>query len=259
MKKSFYIIVLLVNFFANAQENYATSVEFSMPRIKGSENFFFSEWELNPVEMPNKLSDIEALEKTNSKNQSVRYEINNNSNGTKTVIIYANNQKFSEASYKSGLLDGKRTIYHSSGLPFQEFEFKKGKVDGVCKVYDSDNNLVFETNYKNNLKNGIRKFYTGKREGEILEGNFVNGNLVGDLKFYTKNNFSYILPNDLRNGKVTCFYNDQRLSEYSILDGKVNGIANQFNSKSGTIVAKIPYCLGEKMVLLNFIPLKANL
>ena len=259
MKKSFYIVVLLVNFFANAQENYATSIEFSLPRIKGSENFFFSEWELNPAEMLNKFSDVEALQNTNSKGQflsvkgeSVQYDINNGINGSKIVTTYANNQKFSQASYKNGLLDGTKTIYHSSGMPFQEFEFKKGKVDGVCKVYDSDNNLVFETNYKNNLKNGIRKFYTGKREGEILEGNFVNGNLVGDLKFYTQNNFRYTLPNDLRNGKVICFYNDQKLSEFSILDGKVNGIAHQFNIKSGTIVAKIPYCLGEKNGFAEF-------
>ncbi len=259
MKKSFYIVVLLVNFFANAQENYATSVEFSLPRIKGSENFYFSEWELNPAEMPNKLSDIEALQKTNSKGQSVRYEIVENPNGSKKVITYANNQKFSEASYKSGLLDGTKTIYHSSGMPFQEFEFKKGKVDGVCKVYDTDNQLIFETNYKNNVKNGTRKFYTGKREGEILEGNFINGNLVGDVKFYTKNNFSYTLPNDLRNGKVICFYNDQKLSEFSILDGKVNGIANQFTIKSGTIVAKIPYCLGEKNGFAEFYSVQGEL
>lgn len=252
MKKSFYLVLLVVNFFANAQDNYVNTVEFSLPRIKDSENFFFSEWELNPAEMSNKLSDIEALQKTNSKGQLVRYEIDENANGTKTVTAYANNQKFSEAFYKNGLLEGIKTIYHTSGLPFQEFEFKKGKVDGVCKVYNFESQLVLETNYKNNLKNGTRKFYTGRREGEILEGNYVNGNLVGDLKFYTKYNYSYTLPNDLKKGKVVCFYDNQKLSEFSILDGKVNGIANQFNIKSGTIVAKIPYCLGEKNGIAEF-------
>ena len=67
MKKSFYLVLLVVNFFANAQDNYVNTVEFSLPRIKDSENFFFSEWELNPAEMSNKLSDIEALQKIEKK------------------------------------------------------------------------------------------------------------------------------------------------------------------------------------------------
>lgn len=243
MKNLIIIVSIIFCSVVNAQFN-SYSADFSMPRIRDFENFFFSEWELNPSEMPIKFSDIEQLKKED-KNPYLTYQISKY-NGITTVQIYANSQRFSEATYKNGLLDGTKTIYHNNGMPFQEIEFKAGKVDGLCKVYNTESRLILETNYKNNQKNGIRKYHIARSDDEFLEGNFVNGNLVGDLKFYVRNNQFYTLPNDLKKGKVNYFFNEKLISEFNIVNEKTHGIAKHFNFKTGKLITQVPYFMGEK-------------
>jgi antitoxin component YwqK of YwqJK toxin-antitoxin module len=247
MKKLFILHLFFISFLSLAQDQYfsESGFEVRMPQIRNIEDFFYSEWELNPAEMPNKLSDMDALKKSTIQ-KNIRYEISNDKNGISTVNIYINNQIYSEASYKNGLLDGKKTIYHVKGGAFQEIEFKTGKANGVHKIYDENYQLVFESHYKDNLKHGSRKYTYPNRDNESLEGNYVNGNLVGNLKFTTKYDY-YLLPNDLKKGKVQRFANNKLLSEFYVINQKeIHGEAKTYNFETGNLASKTPYYLGEK-------------
>lgn len=243
-----------------AQDRYSHDYGFEakMPQIKDTESFFYSEWELNPAEMPNKLSDMETLKKTNSQ-KNIRYDITKNKSGISTVAIYINNQIYSEASYKNGLLEGKKTIYHVKGGAFQEIDFKNGKANGVHKVYDENYQLIFETHYKDNLKHGTRKYTHPNRDEDTLEGNYVNGNLVGQLKFTTKYDY-YLLPNDLKKGKVERFANNKLVSEFYVINQKeTHGIAKTYHFETGKLTTKIPYYLGEKHGFAEYYNAKGEL
>lgn len=217
-----------------------------MPRMRDEYyNFFFIEWELNPVNMITTLAEIEKLQHEIT-NYPIKYYISKENNAITRVEIYANNRKFEESTYKNGLLDGKKIIYHTSGMPFQEIEYKKGKVDGVCKVYNSDDKLVLETNYKNNLKHGLRKYYGDKRRTETLEGNYENGNLISDLKYYDQYNNLTIFPNDLKTGKVQTFFNNNLVLDYTIVNQKIHGIVTKYNYQTKTVVSKTPYYLNQR-------------
>lgn len=253
MKKLFLLPIFCISFFSLAQDRYSTDFGFEvrMPQIKNAENFYYTEWELNPAEIPNKLSDVEALKKANQQ-KNIRYEIAKDKNGISTVIIYINNQVYSKATYKNGLLDGKITIYHVKGGAFQEMNFKNGRANGVHKIYDENYNLVLETTYKDNLKHGTRKYIHPNRENDTLEGNYVNGNLVGNLKFTTKYDY-YLLPNDLKKGKVQRFANNKLLSEFNIINQKeTHGIAKTFSYETGNLSTKTHYYLGEKHGLAEY-------
>lgn len=256
MKKLFLLQLFFISSLSIAQDWYSNTntsydYELRMPQIKNAENFFYSEWELNPAEMPNKLSDIETLKKTNTQ-KNIKYEITKTKDGISTVIVYINNQIYSEASYKNGLLDGKKVINHVNGSSFQEINFKNGKANGIHKVYDENYNLVLETNYKDNLKNGLRKYTHPNRDKDVLEGNYVNGNLVGNLKFTTKYDY-YVLPSDLKKGKVERFANNKLITEFYIINTKeIHGIAKVYNFETRKLAANVPYYLGEKHGLAEY-------
>jgi antitoxin component YwqK of YwqJK toxin-antitoxin module len=235
--------------FSNAQnwDSYGSAYEseMRMPNIRDYQIYYYNEYELNPADISNKLSDVEKLKNTN-KQSNIVYSISKISNGLTKVEIIVNTKTFSEATYKNGLLEGKKTIYHTNGSPFQEFEFKNGKANGLCVIHNEDYQLILETNYKDNIKNGLRRFTFPNRETKKLEGNYVNGNIVGPLKLIEDNDI-YTLPNDLRKGKVQHFYNNKLISEFEIINEKdINGDAKVYDYATGKLKVKIPYYLGEK-------------
>ncbi|WP_288983987.1 hypothetical protein [uncultured Flavobacterium sp.] len=261
MKKIFILYMFFVTFTTVAQDWYPNDgyeFQIRMPEIRNLENFFYNEWELNPAEISFKLSDIEMLKKTNS-HENIRYEITKNKLGITTVSIYVNTRIYSEAMYKNGVLEGKKTIYHVNGSTFQEINFKNGKANGAYNIYDDEYHLVIETHYKDNLKNGIRRYTYPNRDKKILEGNYVNGNLVGNLKYYEDNDV-FILPNDMKKGKVQRFINNKLISEYNIVNSRdIHGEAKIYNYETGNLSVKIPYYLGEKHGVVTFYNTKGEI
>jgi antitoxin component YwqK of YwqJK toxin-antitoxin module len=102
------------------------------------DNFYFNEYEFNPVENAKTLLEIQKIAKDN-KIPTVRYTISNESKDVTSVAVFVNNNIFSQAYYKNGLLNGKKTIFHGNGNPFHEIDFVNGKANGVYKMYNERN------------------------------------------------------------------------------------------------------------------------
>ncbi len=253
MMKNYFYILLLVRFSASAQ--YFTEDGYYQIRkldTDNFDNFYFNEYEFNPVENAKTLAEIEKLSKQNNY-PNIRYSISKGTNNTAQVSVYVNNKLFSSANYKNGLLDGKKTIFHGNGNPFHEIDYVNGKANGVYKMYNERNKLGFETHFKNNLKEGKRIMYPDKRKLESIEGTYKNNVLVGDLKiteeyssYYGQEKYYYLFPNDLKNGKVKRYAKDRLIEEYDLVAGELHGNAIIYNLGNDKLHAKIPYTLGLK-------------
>lgn len=246
MRKIHIIFFILLTTLMYSQSRYSNGDYGFIDRLldsKDLENFYYIDWELNPADFQNKLSDVENLKKMNQQSNII-FKITKNKDITDVEVII-NTVRFSESSYKNGVLHGKKIIYHDNGSVFQEIEFKNGKANGIAKVYDSKYNLVLETTYKDNIKNGSRKYINYRRDQTTVEWNYENGKIVGNLKIYNENKV-YFFPNDLKKGKVKQFVNDKLISEYTIINEKtINGDLLYYNQDTGKIIEKIPYYFGK--------------
>lgn len=245
MKKLFTLLFLVFSALVFSQQYYSGNYA-SMPRLDDADNFYYIEWELNPADFPNRLSDIETLKKQNQQ-PNIQYNITKNG-ASADVEQLINGQLYSKSSYKNGVLDGNKSIYFENGNLFQEFNFKNGKANGVSNIYDEKYHLILSTTYKDNVKNGIRKFTNPRRDEMTIEGNYVNGKLVGDLKIYSNgtNTSLYTYPNDLKKGKVKRFHNDKLLAEFTIYDeNKITGDVKTYNPETGKLIKKTPYLFGQ--------------
>ncbi|WP_289663452.1 toxin-antitoxin system YwqK family antitoxin [Flavobacterium panacagri] len=241
MKKRILLYFVLLNTAVFSQSQYVNYR--NLPDFENTEQYFYNQWELNPADFANKLSDVMNQKKLN-KRENIQYLIDKKQEVT-IVKIMINGLKFSESGYKKGLLDGTKVIYHDNGAVFQEIEYKNGKANGITKVYNEKGKLVLETNYKDNLKNGLRKLTDPRNNRLVIEGNYENDNVMGDLKVIYRNDV-YTYPNDLRKGKVKYFTEDRLISEYEILNqNRLNGEAKDYNPKTGKLSTKTPYYLGD--------------
>ncbi len=249
MKKFILIILLFMTTFSFSQRWESSgqmNSDVYLPRIKQSETFFYTDYEFMVNEKHKTLSEIEAENKAN-KNDAIKLTILKTNSNSGKVQKYVKGNIYSEKTYKNNVLNGLTTFYYPDGTVFQEIDFANAKINGLYKIYNNtrDNQVILETTYKNSIRNGKRKYFI-PREEEVLEGNYVNGNLVGDLKFTTENGY-YLLPNDLKKGKVQGFYNNKLMSEFNIINqGDIHGDALIYFIDSDKVAIKIPYYLGEK-------------
>ena len=246
-------------FFAKAQYYSDEGYYFvNKPDFRELSKFYFNEYEFNPAEIATTLAEIETLKKSNQ-NPSVEYEIYKVDDQTTMVTVMANNKRFSESYYQKGLLNGKKTIYHGSGNPFHEINYVNGKADGVYKMYSDFNELVFETEYKNNQKNGKRTFYIPKRREGRLEGIYKNNVLTGDLTLI-KEYSTFILPKNLKSGKVKEFSNNFLVAEYDIIgNAYLHGLATVYNIANGKPYSKVFYKYNKKDGVAEFYSQKGEL
>ena len=249
MRKYIFIQLFFISLFSHSQtweSNGYINSDVSIPRIRQAETFFYTEYEFLLNVNHKTLTEIEAEIKSNPLEEFKYIVSKTNQNSTK-VEKYIKGNIFSEKTYKNNVLNGVTKIYYPDGTIFQEVDFVNGKVKGLYKIYsnDRDHKVILETNYKNGIRNGIRKYFI-PREEEVLEGNYVDGNLVGDLKFTTEYGY-YLLPNDLKKGKVQGFSNNKLISEFYIINEKdIHGEATIYFYDVNKIAMKIPYYLGEK-------------
>lgn len=249
MRKFICIQLLFTSLFSFSQSwessGYMNS-DVSLPRIKQADTFFYTEYEFLLNETQKTLSEINAEIKANTF-EPIKYMVSKTNQNSTKIEKYIKGNLFSEKTYKNNVLNGVTKIYYPDGTLFQEVDFLNGKVNGTYKIYsnDRDHKVILETNYKNGIRNGIRKYYI-PRDEEVLEGNYVDGKLVGDLKFTTEYGY-YLLPNDLKKGKVQGFSNNKLVSEFYIINEKeIHGEAIIYFYDVNKIAMKIPYFLGEK-------------
>ncbi|SEQ18841.1 Antitoxin component YwqK of the YwqJK toxin-antitoxin module [Flavobacterium urocaniciphilum] len=249
MRKYIFIQLFFISLFSHSQNwesNGYVNSDVSIPRIRQAETFFYTEYEFLLNVNHKTLTEIEAEIKSNTFEQIKYITTKTNQNSIK-VEKYIKGNIFSEKTYKNNVLNGVTKIFYPDGTIFQEVDFVNGKVNGLYKIYsnDRDHKVILETNYKNGIRNGIRKYFI-PREDEVLEGNYVDGNLVGDLKFSTEYGY-YLLPNDLKKGKVQGFSNNKLISEFYIINEKdIHGEATIYFYDVNKVAMKIPYYLGEK-------------
>lgn len=212
---------------------------------KNFNNFYYTEYEFNPAENIKTLAEVEKMAKENTY-PNIRYNISKGANKTASVSIYVNNNLFSFAHYKNGLLEGQKTIYYGNGNPFHEIDYVNGKANGSVKIYNEKKELAFETEYKNNVKEGKRIFYINKRDLKSIEANYKNNKIEGDLIITKEYGDVYHYPNDLKTGKVKRYYQDKLVEEYEIVSEILHGTAIIYNISNGKIYSKIPYTFGLK-------------
>lgn len=93
------------------------------------------------------------------------------------------NQLMTVENYKSGLLEGLRTVYFPSGEIAEKAYYKNGKRDGVYKIYLENGIIAEESNFKNNEYEGEAIFRD--TNGKIVsKGTFVKNKKKGIWEFY---------------------------------------------------------------------------
>jgi antitoxin component YwqK of YwqJK toxin-antitoxin module len=252
MKRYILLFLFLSGFLTQAQY-YSEEGYYFINKLDFSElsKFYFNEYEFNPAEIAPTLAEIQTLKKSNQ-NPSVEYEIYKVDDQTTKVIVRANNKIFSESYYQNGLLNGKKTVYHGSGNPFHEIDYVNGKANGVYKMYSDFSELVFETQFKNNQKNGKRTFYLPRRRDGRLEGIYKNNVLTGDLTLI-KEYSTFILPKNLKSGKVKEFSNNFLVAEYDIIgNAYLHGLAIVYNVANGKPYSKVSYKYNRKDGVAEF-------
>jgi antitoxin component YwqK of YwqJK toxin-antitoxin module len=96
---------------------------------------------------------------------------------SKTVMTLEN--------YKSGKLEGLRSVYYTDGKIAEEINYKNNLKEGFYKKYTADGTVLEESNYRNNEYNGLATFKN--TEGNVVsKGQFVNGKKMGLWKFFEK-------------------------------------------------------------------------
>ncbi|WP_375559921.1 tetratricopeptide repeat protein [Bernardetia sp. OM2101] len=88
-------------------------------------------------------------------------------------------------TYKSGVLNGKRTHYYQNGQAFWEVEFENGINSGEWKQYYPDGNTMEEKQYKfGRLEGSLKRYHPNGKLAE--EYTYVNDEKHGEAKIYDK-------------------------------------------------------------------------
>ena len=145
---------------------------------------------------------------TKSKNIIATREFNGIDNSAYTIFYDQNKNKVSEGkvidklfegpwkyyhqasrtimaieNYRSGKLEGLRTVFFPNGTIAEEINYKKGLKDGIYKKYTEKGIVLEESIFKNNEYNGLAIFKDA--EGNIVsQGKFVNGIKAGVWQFF---------------------------------------------------------------------------
>jgi uncharacterized protein len=246
MKKSIILLFLMQCFLSFSQ--YYTEGDYykvDVPDLEEAFKFYFNEYEFNAAEIATTLKEVETASKANQ-NPSIQYDIYKSGTVSTRVSVRVNNKLFSESTYENGLLSGKKTVYHGNGNPFHEIDYLNGKANGIYKMYSNEGDLVFETEYKNNQKNGKRIFYMQKRRDGTIEGTYKNDVLESDLTL-TKQYSKYILPKNLKSGKVKQYSQNFLIAEFEIIgNGYLHGEAIVYNISNLKPLSKINYKYDKK-------------
>ena len=132
-----------------------------------------------------RLSEIEL--KDENGNLIEKYYLDRDSLKFGTYISYdLEGQIFEQSNYRSGKLDGVRTIFFSNGKMEIEETYVDGVFHGPYKSYYDNGQLNLDANYVEGVMQGIVKRYYST--GELLEEvTFTNNEENGPFKEYYKN------------------------------------------------------------------------
>ncbi|MBP4138481.1 toxin-antitoxin system YwqK family antitoxin [Flavobacterium geliluteum] len=87
--------------------------------------------------------------------------------------------------YKSGKLEGVRTVFYPNSKIAEEMPYIKGLKEGIYKKYGQNGILLEQSTYKNNEYNGDATFYDSDGVA-ASKGKFLNGKKAGMWQFFEK-------------------------------------------------------------------------
>ncbi|MSP39626.1 MAG: toxin-antitoxin system YwqK family antitoxin [Deltaproteobacteria bacterium] len=93
--------------------------------------------------------------------------------------------KVAEQDYKSGLLDGKETVWLSNQTKYEK-HYKKGELDGAETYWDANGLVSTVNNFKNGKLHGTRTTYF-KNGNKEVEENYVDGKRDGKTTSWYEN------------------------------------------------------------------------
>lgn len=125
---------------------------------------------------------------------------NTKDNSCYTIFYDQNKNIVSEGKEVNKLREGPWKYYHKASKTIMTLEnYKSGKLDGVRTVYYPSGKIVDETIYKNGLKEGVYKKYSEK--GIVLEKSFFKNDEYEGEAIYKDPNDLVIAKGKFKNGK----------------------------------------------------------
>ena len=125
---------------------------------------------------------------------------NTNDNSAYTIFYDQKKNKVSEGKVVNKAYEGEWKYYHRNSKVIMTLEnYKSGKLDGIRSVFYLNSKIAEETPYKNGIKEGAYKKYSEK--GIVLESvSYKNGEYDGEA-VYKDSDDSIVSKGKFSNGK----------------------------------------------------------
>ncbi len=143
-------------------------------------------------------------------------DFNINDHSAYTIFYDQNKNIVSEGKVVNKLFEGPWKYYHHASKIIMTLEnYKSGKLEGLRSVYYRDGSIAEETNYKNNIKEGFYKKYS--EAGVVLEATIYKNGLFHGATTYTDPQGNMVSKGVYTNGKKTgiweFFANGKKISQ----------------------------------------------
>lgn len=120
---------------------------------------------------------------TKAKSIIATREFNTKDNSAYTIFYDQSKNKVSEGKVINKLFEGPWKYYHQAAQTVMTIEnYKSGKLEGLRSVFYPSGKIAEETNYKNNFKEGAYKNYS--ENGIVLEESFYKNNEYNGLAIF---------------------------------------------------------------------------
>ncbi len=150
----------------------------------------------------------------------------------------------------NGLKHGLWTTYYPNNQKWVEAQYNHGRLNGVCKVWSLDGKLIEESSFSNDVRHGWTRYWD--HEGrKVKEEYYENGKKEGDWKEWhpASEHLRYELTykNNKINGVYMTYNSDGTVYSYvTYKDGVKEGLNVAYNYKTRKKVAEFDYSKGER-------------
>jgi antitoxin component YwqK of YwqJK toxin-antitoxin module len=135
-------------------------------------------------------------------------------NSAYTIFYDQGKNKVSEGKVVNKLFDGQWKYYHQYAKTVMTVEhYKSGKLEGLRSVYYPSGKIAEEINYKNNVKDGVYKNFS--ENGIVLEESVYINNEYNGLAIFKDPQGNLVSKGQFLNGKKSGIW-------YFFSDGKID-------------------------------------
>lgn len=143
---------------------------------------------------------FQFFDDTKAKSIVATREFNAKDNSAYTIFFDQAKNKVSEGVVLNKLFEGPWKYYHQASQTVMTIEnYKSGKLEGLRSVFYPSGKIAEETNYKNNLKEGVYKKYS--ENGIVLEESIYKNNQYSGLSVFKDPDGNVVSKGQFVNGK----------------------------------------------------------